>query len=406
MSMENIKNQINEFLCDDELIESLTVLPEYKKNLITKSDRLLALLDLYKIYIPNQSTLDVYNRLYLALINSLDKKETIFERQLMNDNYRSIKKLKRYGIIGGLDSFKLTGHSGVGKTTCIQRCIEVITSKSVLVSNSPYREIIPFIVVECSADGSFKSLLYSILQEVDLILGTSFFVANKHNTTTVDVLLAAVSNVLINHVAVLIIDEIERVANESKKGETLINYLTQLVNQSNVAVCFVGNDLSNKYFESREYLSRRTLGVSMQKMEYDESFNDFCRILFRYQYTLKHVEFYSNYSRLLYKLTNGSPSLLISLFIEAQKRAIINGNERLDELTFESTFSDIFSNMIPYSNVGRKTRFDNYEPIVEKNDITYESNNKITFENILKFTDKDVRKMLSIMSEHITIEFI
>jgi hypothetical protein len=113
------------------------------------------------------------------------------------------------------------------------------------------------------------------LQEVDAKLGTTYFRANKHVTTTVDVLLAAVSNILINHVALLVIDEIERVANDSKKGQTLINYLTQLVNQSNVAICFVGNESANRYFEMKEYMSRRTIGISMQKMEYDEDYYSF-----------------------------------------------------------------------------------------------------------------------------------
>ena len=245
------------------------------------------------------------------------------------------------------------------------------------------------------------------MQEVDLRLGTSFFVSNKHNTTTVDVLLAAVSNVLINHVAVLIIDEIERVANESRKGEILINFLTQLVNQSNVTVVFVGNDSSNKYFESREYLSRRTLGVSITKMEYDESFFNFCRILFKYQYTLTQIDFYSEHARILYKLSNGSPSVLVSLFVEAQKRAIIYGNERLDELTFESTFSDIFSNMISYSNVGRNNKINTYEPKAIRDNKSLEiTTSEISFENILKLTDKDISKMLSIMSEHIAIEYV
>ena len=113
--------------------------------------------------------------------------------------------------------------------------------------------------------------------------------ANKHVTATTDALLAAVSNVLINHVAILIIDEIERVANDSRKGITLINYLTQLVNQSNIAICFVGNESSNKYFESKEYLSRRTIGISIGKMDYDEYYFNFVRILFNYYYHIIYI---------------------------------------------------------------------------------------------------------------------
>ena len=108
---------------------------------------------------------------------------------------------------------------------------------------------------------------------------------------------------LINHVAILVIDEIERVANDSKRGETLINYRTQLVNQSNVAICFVGNESANKYFETKEYMGRRTIGISIKKPEYDENFYKFVSVLFRYQYTKKKTEFTPEIARTIYILS-------------------------------------------------------------------------------------------------------
>ena len=267
--MSYFSNQLNKLLTGDELIKELMVLPPHKNDIFDKSDRLIALLDIYQIFIPNQSTIEIYNRLYIAVLSSLDKKENIEEVKNLNRNYRIIQGQRRYGVIGGLESFKITGSAGLGKTTNVQRCSEIISSK-VIKRERPLREIIPILFVECVADGSFKSLLYSILQTVDSILGTTYFISNKHQTTTIDVLLSAVSSVLVNHVGLLVIDEIERVANDSKKGETLINYLTQLVNQSNISICFVGNESANRYFESKEYMARRTLGLSMCKMTYDK----------------------------------------------------------------------------------------------------------------------------------------
>lgn len=197
--MNSIISQLNNYYSGDELMEELSVLPQYRHNVTTIPERLMALLEVYKVFIPNKTIVDIYNRLYLALINSLDKKNTLLETQLLNDNYRAIKGCKRYGVIGGIESFRITGTAGMGKTSSIHRCAEIITGNKVLISEQPYKEIIPILFVECVADGSFKSLLYSILQEVDTRLGTSYFTANKHQTTTVDVLLAAVSNVLINH---------------------------------------------------------------------------------------------------------------------------------------------------------------------------------------------------------------
>ena len=405
--MDNLVRQLNQYYSGDELLEKLTVLPEYNSKATTIPERLVALLDVYKVFIANETTVDIYNMLYLALLNSLDKKNTLLETELANDNFRAIKGLKRYGVIGGIESFRITGTAGLGKTSSIHRCADAITGNKVLISTKPYKEIIPILFVECVADGSFKSLLYSILQEVDMKLGTSYFLANKHQTTTVDTLLASVSNVLINHVALLVIDEIERVANDSKRGETLINYLTQLVNQSNVGICFVGNESANKYFQMKEYMSRRTTGVSMKKMEYDEVFYKFLETLFKYQYTKNKVEFSAEFSRVIYRLTNGAPAMVVSLFVETQKSVILNGQEKLDIKAFEKVFKENFSNMIPYLDLKTEEWVHVRQEtipvkLVEKVEVE-ESN---LFSNTCKVANKDSNRAVMILKEKINIEFI
>lgn len=403
--MDNVKEQLNKYLSGDELIKALAVLPPYKEGLESIPDRLTALLDIYKIFIPSKSTSDIYNRLYLALLNSLEKKNTLSEVGLQNDNFRAIKGLKRYGVIGGLESFRITGVAGLGKTASVQRCSEIITDK-ILTNSNPYREIIPILFIECVADGSFKSLLYSILQEVDRLLNTSYFVSNRHVTTTVDALLAAVSNVLINHVAVLVIDEIERVANDSRKGITLINYLTQLVNQSNIAICFVGNESANRYFETKEYMSRRTIGISIGKMNYDEYYYSFARILFNYQYTLRQAEFNAEFARLLYKLSNGIPSMLVSLFVETQRSVILNGSEELTPVAFETTFKDNFSTMAPYIEFDR-----NKIPVKRKVKEVNESKPVPIDEQYLLYrikeqSGRDFNKFIGLLKDSVNVEYI
>lgn len=205
-------NQLERMLTDEALINSLSILPLAKSNFRTKSERLLAVVDIYKIYIPNKTVIEIYNALYLSVLSSLEKKNTLQEIRMLNSNYASTIERKRYGVIGGLDSFKITGNSGVGKTTAVHRCIDIITKgKFIKVPNSN-REIIPFLVVECPSDGSFKNLLYSIMQKIDLTIGSNYFEANSSKTVTTDFLLNAVSTILINHVGLLIIDEIERCA--------------------------------------------------------------------------------------------------------------------------------------------------------------------------------------------------
>ena len=402
--MSELKDQLNDYLVGPDLIRELTVLPNYKNDLVDTGDRLIALLDVYKLYLPTRSTIEIYNRLYLSLISSLEKKNSILNVQLANDNFRTIRGQKRYGVIGGLESFKITGNAGLGKTSSVQRCMDVITNNKVL--SDDRRKIIPILFVECVADGSFKSLLYQILKEIDYLLDTNYFIANKHNTTTVDVLLSAVSNVLINHVAVLVIDEIERVANNSKSGEILINYLTQLVNQSNISICFVGNESANSYFERKEYLSRRTIGLSITKMNYDEYFYSFVKTLFNYQYTLKKVEFNSEYSRLFYKLSNGKPAMIVSLFVESQRVAIISGKEIMDIKLIEDTFNSYFSTMASYIDKDEKklTKVKKYD-VVNKED-KEEVVDKDLFSNVCKMTNKDITKYINLLKNKISVDYV
>ena len=404
--MNDFVEQLRPLLEGETLRKELTVLPEIKTSFRSKAERLIALLDIYKIFIPNDATIDVYTRLYLAVLNSLERKDTYDEIVKLNDNFKVIKGLRHYGIIGGLESFSITGQAGIGKTSTLERCAEVIVEGKTIIKKSPYREVIPILIVESPADGSFKNLLFSILQNIDSVLGTSYLVSNKHQTTTIDVLLSATSNVLISHVGLLVIDEIERVANESKKGTTLINYLTQLVNQANISICFVGNISANSYFQSKEYLARRTIGIKLRKMSYDEEYLGFLKVVFKYQYVPKPVALSSEISREIYRLTNGIPSLIIALFVETQRCIILEGKESISVEAFRKTFADELMNVDLYL-ANTKTTTPIVKKEADKSSLSEISKNKEkVFENARSFAGKDVSKAINYLIEKIEIEII
>ena len=403
--MNDLVKQLEPLLEDDELAKSLLVLPDFKSNLKSKGEKLLALNEVYKIFIPNKTTAEIYNRLYLSVVNSLEKKNTLCETQLLNDNYRTIKGLSRYGVIGGLDSYRLTGPAGIGKTSTIQRCIDLISNNKIIKSSRPYREIIPILEVETVSDCSIKSLLYSILIKIDEKLGTNFYISNSSQRITIDLLLAAVSNALTNHVALLCVDEIERIV-ENKKGIVLLNYLTQLINQSNVSICFIGTEEANKFFEIKEYLARRMLGTSLKKMEFDDNFAYFCDCLFKYQYTDEKCKLNSEIIRWLYNHSNGVPSMVVSLFVESQKNALINNLNSLDIKTFQKTFDSLFSTMSIYVDF-KETK---HKTVTYKSEIELPSNEhkelKDIFSIVSKVAYKDLEKAVAILKENITVEYV
>ncbi len=403
--MSELINQLEPMLEDKELIDSLTVLPTLKTNLRLKSERLMALNDVYKIFIPSKTTVDIYNRLYLSVINSLEKKNTINETKLLNDNYRLIKGLSRQGVIGGLDSFKLTGDPGVGKTSSIQRCISVITKDKIIKTIKPYREIIPILEIETVSDCSIKNLLYSILIKVDEKLETNFYISNNSQHTTIDLLLAAVSNVLTNHVALLCIDEIERVV-ENKKGITILNYLTQLINQSNVSICFIGTESSNQFFEMKEYLARRMVGISLKKMNYNDDFYKFCKKIFEYQYTIKSIEVNSEFVYWLYNHSNGLPSMVVSLFVEAQRRAILDDKDSIDIETLNEVYKLYYSTMTTFI----ENPFVKYKNEKEDTNVKLPACVKKEVESLFKLVSriafKDVDKAIHLLKDQVVVEFV
>lgn len=60
----------------NELLSALEVLPEYDSGICDANTpiRLMALSDLYRVYVPSRMSLEIYNKLYLALMRSLQKK--------------------------------------------------------------------------------------------------------------------------------------------------------------------------------------------------------------------------------------------------------------------------------------------------------------------------------------------
>ena len=134
-----------------ELVSALAVLPEYQAEIMEESPayRMMALSDLYQVYIPSQMSLEIYSKLYLALIRSLQKKGTKLAVQQQNQNYQAIRQQEYSGIMGGSDSFTIIGTSGIGKSSAISRAISLITENRLIEVSEPYAKIIPCVTVQC-----------------------------------------------------------------------------------------------------------------------------------------------------------------------------------------------------------------------------------------------------------------
>ena len=359
-NLSDIINVLPRMKSGDDLIKALKILPEYNSEIrnTDTSVRLMALSDLYRVYIPSQMSLEIYSKLYLALLRSMQKKGTKLAVQQQNQNYRAIIQQEYSGIMGGSDSFTIIGTSGIGKSSAISRAINLITKNRVIEADNPYTHVIPCIIVQCPFDSSVKGLLLEVLRKVDEVLDSKYYQNALRARATTDMLIGSVSQVALNHIGMLVVDEIQNVAN-SKNGKSLIGALTQLINNSGISICMVGTPESSRFFESAMQLARRSVGLQYTTMSHDKYFQEFCKVMFKYQYVQKTTEITDGIIAWLYEHSAGITSVVVALIHDAQEIAILNGKEilNLESLNeaYQQRLSLLHGYIQPSVSLGKQT---------------------------------------------------
>lgn len=401
----NLTDKIPPFLADNDLKKALSKSPHYDRNAhMSKEERLVKLLDIFDLFVPTKMSVEIYNTLYFAMVRSINRKNNLLQSQTLNNR----KIMNGASIIGGVnggDCSLIIGNSGVGKSNSISRAIEATTKNETIELEAPYCSIIPFLCVE-APNVSIKGFFYEILRSIDNRIGTNYYKANHRDTVNTDTLLGATAQALTLHSIVVVIDECDRLLNS--KSNTVIGYITELINLCGVSVIFCGTTKCLEFFQSTEYLCRRGMGNIYYPMEYGEEYYKFCQELLQYQYTVGKVELNSDILRKMYQLTNGNTTLTVNLFVEAQRKAITEGFDKIDTNIITQAFQERMSIMTPYIEV-KKT---NLPPPHYKEDLAISTPNNIIIEEDNIFTtlppksEKDIDKAIEILKQSITVEVI
>lgn len=336
-----------------ELTEKLICLPEYDNSIRNEdmATRLVELSSLYQIYIPSEMTIEIYNKLYMAVLRSIKKKGT---REAVTQSYENAMMVKNNisrGIIGGSDSFTIIGTSGIGKSSAIMRAMEVITEGQLI--HTEGFDIIPAMIVQCPHDCSVKALLLEVLRKIDGYVDSSYYTQAIRARATTDMLIGTVSQALLNHVGLLVVDEIQNVV-DSRYGKALVSMLTQLINNSGIGICMVGTPVCEIFFEKEIQLARRALGLRYRSCEYNDYFRSFVELIFSYQYTNKKTELSESICRWLYEHSGGILSLVVSLMYDVQELAILSGEEVISIPLLEKVYKERYKMMSSYIDVTEK----------------------------------------------------
>lgn len=150
-------------------------------------------------------------------------------------------------------------------------------------------------------------------------------------------LIGTVSQVALNHIGLLIVDEIQNVVS-SKNGKNIVGALTQLINNSGVSVVMVGTPECTIFFEQAFMLARRSLGLNFSAMEYGDEFIDFCKTILKYCYVKESPTIDEAMLLWLYNHSQGNVSVVVSLIHDAQEMAVLEETERLDVASLTKAF--------------------------------------------------------------------
>ena len=218
-------------------------------------------------------------------------------------------------------------------------------------------------------------------------------------------LIGCVSQVAINHIGLLVVDEIQNVVGNAH-GNNLVAMLTQLINNSGISICMVGTPECTAFFEGAMQLARRSLGLQYQSLEYDSYFHNFCHTLFAYQYTKQKTEITDTIVRWLYEHSGGIVSVVVLLIHDAQEIAIITGKEVLNLETLNEAYKKrltlLHNYIAPSIKQGKQTsaRQNRKIPLPEKES----KENESLISDLVSRSKGADRNIVSFLKQQITVE--
>jgi hypothetical protein len=301
-------------------------------------------LDLMDFLQPLDEHLDLgcqLGRLLRLGYHSRNPVDLAYQRQLVagaGEMVEAREQLKRHRRSSLANGMKVTGISGIGKSTCIEAVLSLYPQ---VIWHGHYgehaltRAQVVWLKVDCPLDGSPKALCRDFFAAIDPILGTSYADAYRGTGLAAHDLLRAMANVAVQHwLGLLVIDELQNLTAARGRGDdSLLNFLLRLENSIGVPVIRVGTYKAESLFLDSFQLGRRGLGpgsfVWDRMRKTGEAWRVFWAALWHYQYIRTPAVWDEDFDKVFYHETQGITDLAVKLFAVAQIRAMEVGTERL-----------------------------------------------------------------------------
>jgi len=242
-------------------------------------------------------------------------------------------------------TYNVIGLPGMGKTTLIKKIMSTYPS---ILAHKEYKGKnlsliqIPILKMECSSNG-LKGFCLNFFSALDMRLkNTNYARQYGQSRLSQDYMLKQIEILSAqHHIGLLVVDEIQHLASAGSESAKIMNFFVSMTNVIHIPILFVGTPSAHKVFGQQLRISRRVGtegGYDWDRMPYynedgepDRKWNSFLKFLWRLQYLNEYVEFNEEFSKLMYRYSQGITAIAVALFILTQRHAL----EREERITPE-----------------------------------------------------------------------
>ncbi len=235
------------------------------------------------------------------------------------------------------DSFSIIGISGIGKTTAIERLLQMYPQ---VIMHHEYkgkamtRTQVVWLKLDCPYDGSIKTLCKMFFKAIDNVLGiTNYFDKygnNRNSTATMMIHMTYLASVYA--IGVLVIDEIQHLINVKNSPDEMLNFFVTLVNTIGVPTILIGTPKACKVLSKDFRQARRAEGeggIVWDRMRNDDEWTFFIETMWKFQWIKKTTPLNEELKNAMYYESQGITAIAVSLFILVQERAIFSNSEKI-----------------------------------------------------------------------------
>ena len=249
----------------------------YGLDKLDPQERRAKTMELVKWFQPMDYIYILYDMLHRAIMTTYQTKTVVDSVRQMNKIYEDFRTGRESATPYATQVFSgaVLGVPGIGKTSTIRRCLNLIPQVIVHTKYQEqvfYTKQITHLVVECPSDCSVKTLVFNIFSAIDVAIGSDYLAqATRAKSLAVSALTTKLKVICLNHhIGLIVIDEIQNVvstASKTKRKRPLVKFLVELTNETATSICFCGTLEAEELFISEEHLKRRTRGLRLLSVE-------------------------------------------------------------------------------------------------------------------------------------------